>query len=183
MRSNAQITMQHPKHTRSIKQWLSHLSLDVRDARRQLPEAARLRLEERIRASEARHLGELRVCVEASLNPAQLWRGVTPRGRAIELFGHLRVWDTEHNNGVLIYLLLAERRIEVLADRGLMHKLDDADQWEKLVAQLSDHLAQHNLEAGLQAAIDQIGQLLQRHYPLRQGQSNPNELPDSIVLI
>lgn len=175
--------MQHPKHTRSVKHWLRHLSLDVRDARRQLPEAARLRLEERIRASEARHLGELRVCVEASLSPAQLWRGLTPRGRAVELFGHLRVWDTEHNNGVLIYLLLAEHRIEVLADRGLMHRLNDADHWEKLVGQLSADLGQGNLETGLQAAIDQIGQLLQRHYPLRKGQSNPNELPDGIVLI
>lgn len=162
---------------------MGHLSLDVGDARRQLPEAARLRLEARVQASEARHLGELRVCIEASLSPSQLWQGVTARQRAVELFSHLRVWDTEHNNGVLIYLLLAEHRIEVLADRGLMHKLDEQDHWEKLVAQLSGQLQQQGLEAGLQTAIDQIGQLLQRHYPLVKGQANPNELPDSIVLL
>ncbi|MDE2594327.1 MAG: TPM domain-containing protein, partial [Burkholderiales bacterium] len=122
-------------------------------------------------------------CIEAALPLGHLWRGVTARQRALEIFSELRVWDTEHNNGVLIYLLLAEHRIEVLADRGLMHKLNDADHWEKLVGQLSANLGQGGLEAGLQTAIDQIGQLLQRHYPLLKGQANPNELPDSIVLI
>lgn len=166
-----------------LTRWFKHLSLDVSNTRRLLPAAARQRLEQSIRASESRHLGELRVCVEASLSPAQLWRGVTPRQRAVELFSQLGVWDTEHNNGVLIYLLLADRRIEVLADRGLMQKLDDADHWEKLVGQLSQHLTQSNMQQGLQTAIEHIGALLQKHYPLLKGQINANELPDSIVLI
>ena len=174
----------HPPSQRStLGRWLRHLSLDVRDAQRQLPVTARQQLELSIAQSEARHLGELRVCVEASLSPSQLWAGITPRQRAIELFGQLGVWDTEHNNGVLIYLLLADRRIEVLADRGLMQKLDDADHWEKLVGQLTQQLAQNNMQQGLQAAIEQIGALLHKHYPLVKGQLNGNELPDSIVLI
>lgn len=174
---------QHPSQRSTLDRWLRHLSLDVRDAQRQLPATARQQLELSIAQSEARHLGELRVCVEASLNPSQLWAGITPRQRAIELFGQLGVWDTEHNNGVLIYLLLADRRIEVLADRGLMQKLDDADHWEKLVGQLTQQLAQNNMQQGLQAAIEQIGALLHKHYPLVKGQLNGNELPDSIVLI
>ena len=174
---------QHPSQPSTLGRWLRHLSLDVRDAQRQLPATARQQLEQSIAQSEARHLGELRICVEASLSPGQLWAGVTPRQRAIELFGQLGVWDTEHNNGVLIYLLLADRRIEVLADRGLMQKLDDADHWEKLVGQLTQQLAQSNMQQGLQTAVEQIGALLQKHYPLVKGQLNTNELPDSIVLI
>ena len=174
---------QHPSQRSTLGRWLRHLSLDVRDAQRQLPATARQQLELSITQSEARHLGELRVCVEASLSASQLWAGITPRQRAIELFGQLGVWDTEHNNGVLIYLLLADRRIEVLADRGLMQKLDDADHWEKLVGQLSQHLTQSNMQQGLQTAIEHIGALLQKHYPLLKGQINANELPDSIVLI
>lgn len=166
-----------------LTRWFKHLSLDVSNTRRLLPAAARQRLEQSIRASESRHLGELRVCVEASLSPAQLWRGVTPRQRAVELFSQLGVWDTEHNNGVLIYLLLADRRIEVLADRGLMHHLEQIDHWERLVGQLSAHLAQHNMEQGLQTAIEQVGALLHKHYPLRTNRHNPNELSDSIVLL
>ncbi|HET8695342.1 MAG TPA: TPM domain-containing protein [Aquabacterium sp.] len=176
--------MQHQSDSRSgLARWLRHLATDVSDARRLLPEAACQRLETCVRSSEARHLGELRVCVEASLTPYQLWCGVTARQRAVELFSQLRVWDTEHNNGVLIYLLLSDRRIEVLADRGLMHKLDGSDHWEQLVASLSDHLGRHQMEQGLQHAIEQIGALLQRHYPVLKGQRNANELPDGIVLI
>ena len=157
----------HTSQPSTLGRWLRHLSLDVRDAQRQLPATARQQLEQSIAQSEAR----------------QLWAGVTPRQRAIELFGQLGVWDTEHNNGVLIYLLLADRRIEVLADRGLMQKLDDADHWEKLVGQLTLQLAQNNMQQGLQVAIEQIGALLHKHYPLVKGQLNGNELPDSIVLI
>ncbi len=178
-------TMQPQVHRQRspLSRWLKHLSLDVRDAQRRLPAAARQRLEQCIRASEARHLGELRVCVEASLSPSQLWHGVTPHQRAVELFSQLGVWDTEHNNGVLIYLLLADRRIEVLADRGLMRQIEQADHWEQLVGQLSAHLAQQNMEQGLKTAIEQVGALLQKHYPLSADRHNPNELSDSIVLL
>ena len=90
----------------------------TRGARTRPPTAVE-RLRERVAASERRHSGEIRICVEAGLPLSYLWRGLSARDRAITMFGKLRVWDTEHNNGVLIYLLLAEHAIEIVADRGL----------------------------------------------------------------
>ena len=101
---------------------LKHRWLDDRDALRALGADALERLARRVEASERRHTGEIRVCVEAGLPFSYLWRGATARERAVQMFGKLRVWDTEHNNGVLIYLLLAEHRIEIIADRGLARR-------------------------------------------------------------
>ncbi len=110
---------------------LKHRWLDETDARRALDEAALARLAERVQRSERRHSGEIRVCVEAGLPLSYLWRDATPRERALAMFGKLRVWDTEHNNGVLIYLLLAEHAIEIVADRGLNRHVPPA-QWQPL---------------------------------------------------
>ncbi len=162
--------------------WLRHLWLDAADSSRHLPDAALHRLEAAVRASEARHLGELRICVEAGLSLPRLWRGQSPRQRAIECFGLLRVWDTEHNNGVLIHLLLADRRIEVVADRGLSQRVPP-ETWQSLTDQLGQALARGEVEAGLQQAIAQVGELLHSHFPARANMANPNELPDAIVLI
>lgn len=167
---------------RPLATWLRHLWLDVADSQRQLPSEALRRLEAAVHASEARHLGELRICVEAGLSPPRLWRGQSPRQRAIECFGLLRVWDTEHNNGVLIHLLLADRRIEVVADRGLSQRVPP-ETWQSLADQLGQALAKGEVEAGLQQAITQVGELLQAHFPARANAANPNELPDAIVLI
>ena len=98
---------------------LKHRLVDEGDARRLLGKDALARIEARVAASEKRHSGEIRVVVEAGLPFSYLRRGATPRERAVALFGKLGVWDTERNNGVLIYLLLAERAIEIVADRGL----------------------------------------------------------------
>ncbi|MBA2723381.1 MAG: TPM domain-containing protein, partial [Methylibium sp.] len=94
---------------------LRHRWLDEDDVRRALGVDALARIEARVRASEAHHSGEIRVCVEAGLPLSYLWRDAAPRERAVTLFGKLRVWDTENNNGVLIYLLLAEHAIEIVA--------------------------------------------------------------------
>lgn len=167
---------------RPLSTWLRHLWLDGADSRRQLPAEALQRLEAAVRASEARHLGELRICVEAGLSLARLWRGQSPRQRAIECFGLLRVWDTEHNNGVLIHLLLADHRIEVVADRGLSQRVPP-ETWQALADQLGQALARGQIEAGLQQAIAQVGDLLHAHFPAPAHAPNPNELPDAIVLI
>lgn len=166
---------------RPLTSWLRHLWLDAADSRRQLPADAVKRLETAVRASEARHLGELRICVESSLNLPRLWRGQAPRERAIECFGELRVWDTAHNNGVLIHLLLADRRIEVVADRGLSERVPPST-WQALADQLGEALARGQVEAGLADAIARVGELLHIHFPAAAGAHNPNELPDSIVL-
>jgi uncharacterized membrane protein len=156
---------------------LRHRVLDDTDTRRALPPAVLERLRERVAASERRHSGEIRICVESGLPLSYLWRGLSARDRAITLFGKLRVWDTEHNNGVLVYLLLAEHAIEVVADRGLSRHVD-ADEWARIVAGMRDAFRARRYEEGLGAAVDAVDALLARHYPLAAAQSNPNELPD-----
>jgi uncharacterized membrane protein len=156
---------------------LKHRSLDETDARRALGKAALERLQARVQSSELRHSGEIRLCVEAGLPLSYLWRGAAPRERALAMFGKLRVWDTEHNNGVLIYLLLAERAIEIVADRGLNPHVS-AEQWRSLTQGMSAAFKAGNFEEGLSKAIEVADGLLSEHFPLAPGAQNPNELPD-----
>jgi uncharacterized membrane protein len=161
---------------------LRHRWKDGADLGRALPHAAVRRLEAHVRASERRHSGEICVCVEAGLPLSYLWKGLRARDRALTLFGKLRVWDTEANNGVLIYLLLAEHAIEIVADRGLSRRVP-ADQWQAVIHSLGASLRAGHFEEGLTAAVDAVDALLQQHFPLAAGQSNPNELPDAVLLL
>ncbi|MEY3272539.1 MAG: hypothetical protein RLZZ341_1440, partial [Pseudomonadota bacterium] len=145
------------------------------------PEAL-LRLEQRVAMSERRHSGEIRLCVEAGLPLSYLWRDATPRQRAVTMFGKLRVWDTEQNNGVLIYLLLAEHAIEVVADRGLARAVPP-ETWQQLVAGMREAFRAGRFEDGLAQAVDRVDALLVAHFPLAAGQANPNELPDAASLL
>ena len=156
---------------------LKHRWLDEADARRALGDAARERLRERIAAGERRHSGEIRLCVEAGLPLSYLWRGASARERAVTLFGKLRVWDTERNNGVLIYLLLAEHRIEIVADRGLARRVPAAH-WQGLADGMAQAFRDGRFEQGLAQAVDAVDAALAEHFPLAPGESNPNELPD-----
>jgi uncharacterized membrane protein len=106
-----------------------------------------------------------------------LWRNASARERAVTVFGKLRVWDTEHNNGVLIYLLLAERAIEIVADRGLTRHVPQA-QWDTLLATMRGAFAAGRFEEGLAQAVDAVDALLAQHFALAPGQRNPNELPN-----
>jgi uncharacterized membrane protein len=160
---------------------LKHRALDETDTRRAIGPAVLERLRQRVAASERRHSGEIRVCVEAGLPLSYLWRGSSARDRAITMFGKLRVWDTEHNNGVLIYLMLAEHAIEIVADRGLNRHVS-ADDWARIVAGMRDAFRAQRYEEGLSAAVDAVDALLARHFPLGTGQTNPNELPDEPTL-
>ena len=161
---------------------LRHRWLDERDARRALGDGALERIQERVRQSEQKHSGEIRVCVEAGLPLSYLWRDALARERAVTLFGKLRVWDTEQNNGVLIYLLLAERRIEIVADRGLNQRVTDT-QWRELLAGMSVAFKAGRFEVGLAQAVDAVDRLLAQHFALRDGELNPNELPDAPLVI
>jgi uncharacterized membrane protein len=156
---------------------LKHRWLDETDARRALPPAALARLEDRVRASERRHSGEIRLCVEAGLPLSYLWRDLTARQRAVTMFGKLRVWDTEHNNGVLIYLLLAEHAIEIVADRGVARVVPQAH-WHGIVGGMRDAFRAGRFEDGLVQAIAAVDEVLVQHFPLAEGEHNPNELPD-----
>ena len=175
-----------PKDTHSLTaRWrriCRHLWLDASDSHRLLPADACAQLEAAVRDSEARHLGELRLCVEAALPWDALRAGMDARQRAIDLFGRLRVWDTEHNNGVLIYLLLADRRIEVLADRGL-HQRVAPGEWDRLTQSLAQALADGNVQAGLMQALQQVSALLIAHHPAPDQAPRRNELPDAVVLM
>ena len=160
---------------------LRHRWTDETDARRAFGVDALARIEARVQASERQHSGEIRVVVEAGLPLSYLWRRLRARDRAITLFGKLRVWDTEHNNGVLIYLLLADHAIEIVADRGLARQVPQSH-WDGLVAGMREAFRAGRFEPGLMAAVDEVDRLLRQHFPLAPGQSNPNELPDQPVI-
>ena len=156
---------------------LKHRWLDERDSARALPEAALRRIEARVAASETAHSGEIRICVEAGLPLSYLWHELQARDRAITMFGKLRVWDSEHNNGVLIYLLLAEQAIEIVADRGLNQYVSPR-QWQALIEPMRLAFGAGRYEAGLIEAVDAIDRLLLAHFALAEAQANPDELPN-----
>jgi len=160
---------------------LRHRWLDEADTRRAIPPDLVGRLADQVARSETLHTGEIRIYVEAGLPLSYLWRHATPRDRAIAMFGKLRVWDTEHNNGVLIYLLLAERAIEIVADRGVQRHVGQA-QWQDIARGMGEAFRAGRYEDGLRQAIDAVTALLVRHFPATPGNDNPNELPDEPVL-
>jgi uncharacterized membrane protein len=164
-----------------ITRLLKHRRLDEADAKRLLGDGALERIKARVAASEARHSGEIRVCIEAGLPLSYIRREARVRERAVMMFGKLRVWDTEHNNGVLIYLLLAEHAIEIVADRGLSRRVDAA-QWQAIAAAMAQAFRSGQFEAGLNQAIDAVDALLTQHFALAPGETNPNELPDAPYL-
>ena len=171
--------MQVHQFTRVIK----HLWLDAADTRRAMPPAMLDRLTQRVADSETRHSGQIRICVEAALPMSYLWRqravGMPQliRQRALMLFGKLRVWDTEHNNGVLVYLLLAERAIEIVADRGLTAHVE-AEDWQAMSQRMGAAFQAVRFEDGLSQAIGDVSALLVSHFPRSAGQQQRNELPD-----
>lgn len=140
-----------------------------------LPEAALREVEAAVRASEAAHRGELRVAVEGALDPVPLYRDQTARERALEVFAQLRVWDTEENSGVLIYLLLADRQVEIVADRG-MHARIGPETWSAICADMETSFRRGDFKAGLLNGLTAVHTLLAREYPATG--RNPNELPD-----
>lgn len=145
-------------------------------ALRRFPPALRAEIAAAVAASESRHRGELRLAIEGPLSCGDLWRDVSPRARALELFAKLRVWDTEENSGVLIYVQLVDRDVEILADRGIAARVPQAT-WEALCHDLETAMRAGDCRAGVLAAIDNASRLLAEHFPARD--TNPNELPDA----
>ncbi|MEJ5212150.1 MAG: TPM domain-containing protein [Burkholderiales bacterium] len=137
-------------------------------------------IEDAIRASERTHRGQIRFAVEASLGLPALVAGVTPRRRALEVFAQLGVWDTEENNGVLIYVLLADRDVEIVADRGIARRVP-AQEWETICRRMEAAFRQGRFAEGALTGIEAVGALLARHFP-PQGAA-ANELPDRPVLL
>jgi uncharacterized membrane protein len=161
--------------------WWRHLVHGLGLDGRWLSSDAQARIARRIADSELGHGGEIRVCIERALPAAALRRGTTARERAVACFGELGVWGTRERCGVLVYLLLAEHGIELVADRGITERVPAA-QWSALVDGLGAALQRGEREAGLLAIIDALDALLRQHFPLREGEANPNELPDLPVI-
>ena len=164
---------------------LRHRSLDLRDTQRAIPPDMVERLMARVAASEQRHTGEIRICVEASLPSSYLWRGASARERAVMMFSKLRVWDTARNNGVLVYLMLADHAIELVADRGIAAHVPDRH-WQDMVARMAGAFRDGRYEDGLTQALEEVSAVLVEHFPAVDAtgapQANPNELPDAPLL-
>lgn len=163
-----------------MKRFFKHLLTAPWLVRRYFSAAAMHNIQAAIRDSELKHSGEIRFVVEAALHPLQLMHGVTSRQRAIELFSQLGIWDTEHNNGVLIYLLLADRRVEVIGDRGI-HGRVGTDGWESICKEMESAFRQSHFEAGVLQGIARIAEVLQQHFPTNG--ANHNELPDEPLIL
>jgi uncharacterized membrane protein len=151
-------------------------------ARRAFPDAALARIEEAIERSERAHTAELRVAIEASLPLRDVWRGRSPRERALEVFAQTNVWDTEANNGVLLYVLLADHAVEIVADRAAAAKIHDG-YWREICSAMSEAYRAGRFEAGTLAAIERIDRLLAAAFPREAGATDVDELPNRPLVL
>jgi uncharacterized membrane protein len=146
-----------------------HFTPEVRDA-----------IERAVRDCEAHHTGEIRFAVETAFDIPELWHGLAPRQRALALFGQLGVWDTAHNNGVLIYVLMADRAVEIVADRGIAARIAQRE-WDEVCREMQRHYSAGRYREGSLAGITAVGTLLGRHFPGRP--HGGGELPNEPVLL
>ena len=164
----------------NLKRILRHLFLPQWSIGLAFPQRVRQAIEHAIAESEKRHDAELRFAVEAGLPLAALLRGQTARQRAVGVFAQLRVWDTEHNSGVLIYVQLVDRKVELLADRGINARVPQ-EEWNAICHRLEQRYRKGEFEQGTLAAIGEITAHLARHFP--PGEANPDELPNRPVTL
>jgi len=163
-----------------IKRIGKHLIEHRWRVRRIFPPKVLAAIERTIKATEATHSGQVRFVVEGALDGAPLFRGQSARERALDVFSHLRIWDTAHNNGVLIYLLLADRDVEIVADRGIDAKVGIAN-WEKICKAMETDFRAGDFEGGVVRGIEAVSKQLAAHFPRQAG--GKNELPDAPVVI
>ena len=163
-----------------LQRILKHLIAPQWIVDRKFPAATMEAIEAAIRASERLHDGELRFAVEGGLNLWLLLHGRTPRARAIEIFSQLRVWDTENNSGVLIYVQVVDRRIEIVADRGINARVEQHE-WDAIAHRMETAFREGRYAAGATEGLHEITALLARHFPPRG--ANPDELPNAPVML
>lgn len=163
-----------------IKRIVKHLLATHGQVRRAFPRSALREIEHVIKASEADHTGEIRFVVEGGLDGAPLFRGQSSRERAIELFSQLRMWDTQDNSGLLIYLLLADRAVEIVADRGISAKVSP-NEWTRICREMETAFRQSDYARGVAGGLQSVTRHLVEHFPA-DGR-NPNELPDKAVVL
>jgi uncharacterized membrane protein len=159
---------------------LRHLFATHWGTRRCFPAQVQSRIETCIREAEAQHAGEIRFAVETALDLPELWSNLAPRQRALEVFGQLGVWDTASNNGVLIYLLRADRSVQIVADRGIAARVLRAE-WDAVCREMEDHFRAGRFADGSEAGVRGVGRLLGKHFPNSGG--DRNELPNQPILL
>ncbi len=165
---------------RTLKTLIRHFSYPRWRLRRVFPQATLRAIENAIAASEKRHTGELRFVVEGGLDLPHLVRTISSRERAIEMFSRQRVWDTECNSGVLIYVCLADRQVEIVADRGIHTKVGD-ETWQRICAAMEREFRRGHFENGAVEGVNEIGKVLAEHFPATD--QNPDELANAPLLI
>ena len=163
-----------------LHRFVRHLFMTRWRVNAAFPRKSLLAIEDAVRESHRAHIGQVRFAVEGALHSTALVEGVSARERAIDVFSELRVWDTEHNNGVLIYLLLADRDVEIVADRGIHAKVDSED-WQRICRDMEAHFQRGKYEAGVIRGLAQVTEVLRAHFP---AQCPPrDELPSSPVVM
>jgi len=159
---------------------LRHLSATRGATRRRFSAAVMESIEAAIMAAEARTSGEIRFVIETALEPAEVWSGLGARQRAMHTFSNLHMWNTEDRNGVLIYVLLADQNVEIVADRGAVERIGQAD-WEGVCRLMEGHFGDGRFAEGAVAGVAAVGGLLARHFPPRG--HNRDELPNQPTLL
>jgi uncharacterized membrane protein len=162
--------------------WFRHTFATQSELRRAFPPASLEQIEAAVSASERLHSGEIRVAIEGALDPGAVARGKTPRQRALELFAALGVWDTEHNNGVLIYVLMADHDVEIVADRGFNGRVDAAG-WASVCEDMRREFIAGRYAAGVVTGVEDVGRLVGAHYPQVPGQFDEDQLPNRPTIL
>lgn len=165
----------------SLQRNLRHLATTPWQVGRAFSAATLREIESAVRACESQHPGEIRFAVEGALSLTQLWQGMSPRQRAVEVFSNLRVWDTEHNNGVLIYILFADRSVEIVADRGVGDARVPPAEWQACCRQVEIQFRAGRFAEGAVACVGAVAAVLARYPPARADVGN--EQPDAPVLL
>jgi uncharacterized membrane protein len=163
-----------------LARFLRHALMNPLSARRMFPPAVLDAIGAVVAEEEKRHRGEIRFIVEAELTTGQLWRDAASRDRAREVFAQHGVWNTEENTGVLIYVLLADRRVEVVADRGITVRVPEVE-WQSICRTMETHFREGRFQEGAIAGVKAVSNVIAQHFPARE--DNPNELPDRPLLI
>jgi uncharacterized membrane protein len=158
---------------------LRHLAISRAATRRRFSAAVLERIESAIAAAEVRSSGEIRFVVETALEPAEAWAGLAPRERALQVFSDLHLWNTELRNGVLIYVLMADHDVEIVADRGAAQSITRED-WEGVCRAMETRFRAGEFADGAVAGVEDVGRLLARHFPAKHDR---NELPNQPVLL
>jgi len=164
----------------SVARTFRHLFATRAGTRRRFTDAVDATIESAIRGAEKRTSGEIRFVIETALDIPELWAGLAPRERALQVFSHLRVWDTELRNGVLIYVLAADRDVEIVADRSAAARIS-AVEWESACRLIEDHFRAGRFQQGAVAGVEAVGGLLEREFPARAG--DRDELPNQPTLL